>query len=928
MLKLENITKDYRVGDMTVHALRGVSLEFRKSEFVAVLGHSGCGKTTLLNIIGGLDRYTSGDVAINGRSTKNYKDRDWDSYRNHSVGFVFQSYNLIPHQNVLRNVELALTIAGASKEERTRRAKKALTDVGLADQLRKRPNQLSGGQMQRVAIARALVNDPEILLADEPTGALDSETSVQVMEILKKVAENRLVVMVTHNPELAEKYATRIVRLKDGLVTDDSDPYSPEKEEEGEVKEGRARMGFLTSLSLSLNNLMTKKGRTVLTAFAGSIGIIGIALILSMSNGVNKYIDDIQRETMTSYPITIQSEAIDLSGLMGMRSEMMRSYSERGESADRTGINAGYSKLEAGEALSSSVKENNLSAFKRYLDDPESEIREYIGENGVVYSYDVDFNVYAYDPEGKLIDTDSSVDDLSGGSKSGFSGFFAMSSMMGRSSVGTKNFTQLMRGADGLAVSRVVTDNYELLYGRWPESFNEVVLMLDEGNSLDAETLYQLGFITGDEYLDAQNAIESGGKAPERSWDYSEIDGRSFYLVTASDFYEEGQDSVFIYVGDNPIKTQELAENGLELKISGVVREKDGLRMGASGAAVGYTSLLTDWVVEHTDLSAVVKAQEENATVNVLNGMSFEALDDEAKIADAKEHISKLSMSEKANLYTLIAYYERQNAASEEATAQPAEAQLPEGYPETGDYSQPAPSVEEGMAAMLDRWLENDPDPDILIGIYDERIGGQSYEGNLKSFGKVSYEAPDSISIYADSFEAKELISEAISRYNEGEAEENRITYTDYVALLTSSITEIVDVVSYVLIAFVAVSLVVSSIMIGIITHISVMERTKEIGILRALGASKRNISQVFNAETVIIGLISGVLGVGISMVLTVPINAILRSLTGSQTVAASLPISNGAILIAISVAITVIGGLIPAKRAAKKDPVIALRTE
>ncbi len=928
MLKLENITKDYRVGDMTVHALRGVSLEFRKSEFVAVLGHSGCGKTTLLNIIGGLDRYTSGDVAINGRSTKNYKDRDWDSYRNHSVGFVFQSYNLIPHQNVLRNVELALTIAGASKEERTRRAKKALTDVGLADQLRKRPNQLSGGQMQRVAIARALVNDPEILLADEPTGALDSETSVQVMEILKKVAENRLVVMVTHNPELAEKYATRIVRLKDGLVTDDSDPYSPEKEEEGEVKEGRARMGFLTSLSLSLNNLMTKKGRTVLTAFAGSIGIIGIALILSMSNGVNKYIDDIQRETMTSYPITIQSEAIDLSGLMGMRSEMMRSYSERGESADRTGINAGYSKLEAGEALSSSVKENNLSAFKRYLDDPESEIREYIGENGVVYSYNVDFNVYAYDPEGKLIDTDSSVDDLSGGSKSGFSGFFAMSSMMGRSSVGAKNFTQLMPGADGLPVSRVVTDNYELLYGRWPESFNEVVLILDEDNSLDAETLYQLGFITGDEYLDAQNAIESGGKAPERSWDYSEIDGRSFYLVTASDFYEEGQDSVFIYVGDNPIKTQELAENGLELKISGVVREKDGLRMGASGAAVGYTSLLTDWVVEHTDLSAVVKAQEENATVNVLNGMSFEALDDEAKIADAKEHISKLSMSEKANLYTLIAYYERQNAASEEATAQPAEAQLPENYPETGDYSQPAPSGEEGMAAMLDRWLENDPDPDILIGIYDERIGGQSYEGNLKSFGKVSYEAPDSISIYADSFEAKELISEAISRYNEGEAEENRITYTDYVALLTSSITEIVDVVSYVLIAFVAVSLVVSSIMIGIITHISVMERTKEIGILRALGASKRNISQVFNAETVIIGLISGVLGVGISMVLTVPINAILRSLTGSQTVAASLPISNGAILIAISVAITVIGGLIPAKRAAKKDPVIALRTE
>ena len=928
MLKLENITKDYRVGDMTVHALRGVSLEFRKSEFVAVLGHSGCGKTTLLNIIGGLDRYTSGDVAINGRSTKNYKDRDWDSYRNHSVGFVFQSYNLIPHQNVLRNVELALTIAGVSKEERTRRAKKALTDVGLADQLRKRPNQLSGGQMQRVAIARALVNDPEILLADEPTGALDSETSVQVMEILKKVAENRLVVMVTHNPELAEKYATRIVRLKDGLVTDDSDPYSPEKEEEGEVKEGRARMGFLTSLSLSLNNLMTKKGRTVLTAFAGSIGIIGIALILSMSNGVNKYIDDIQRETMTSYPITIQSEAIDLSGLMGMRSEMMRSYSERGESADRTGINAGYSKLEAGEALSSSVKENNLSAFKRYLDDPESEIREYIGENGVVYSYNVDFNVYAYDPEGKLIDTDSSVDDLSGGSKSGFSGFFAMSSMMGRSSVGAKNFTQLMPGADGLPVSRVVTDNYELLYGRWPESFNEVVLILDEDNSLDAETLYQLGFITGDEYLDAQNAIESGGKAPERSWDYSEIDGRSFYLVTASDFYEEGQDSVFIYVGDNPIKTQELAENGLELKISGVVREKDGLRMGASGAAVGYTSLLTDWVVEHTDLSAVVKAQEENATVNVLNGMSFEALDDEAKIADAKEHISKLSMSEKANLYTLIAYYERQNAAAEEATAQPAEAQLPEGYPEAGDYSQPAPSGEEGMAAMLDRWLENDPDPDILIGIYDERIGGQSYEGNLKSFGKVSYEAPDSISIYADSFEAKELISEAISRYNEGEPEENRITYTDYVALLTSSITEIVDVVSYVLIAFVAVSLVVSSIMIGIITHISVMERTKEIGILRALGASKRNISQVFNAETVIIGLISGVLGVGVSMVLTIPINAILRSLTGSQTVAASLPISNGAILIAISVAITVIGGLIPAKRAAKKDPVIALRTE
>ncbi|MBQ4382832.1 MAG: ABC transporter ATP-binding protein/permease [Oscillospiraceae bacterium] len=973
MLKLVNITKDYPSGESVVHALKGVSLEFRKSEFVAVLGHSGCGKTTLLNIIGGLDRYTQGDLIINGRSTKNYKDRDWDTYRNHSIGFVFQSYNLIPHQSVLQNVELALTIGGVSMAQRRKRAEEALIKVGLGDQMKKRPNQLSGGQMQRVAIARALVNDPEILLADEPTGALDTETSIQVMELLKEVSRDRLVVMVTHNPELAEQYATRIVHLKDGLVTDDSAPFGGEEEAAPEAKQGKAGMSFLTSLALSANNLRTKKGRTILTAFAGSIGIIGIALILSLSNGVNRYIADIQKETMTSYPISITSTTYDLSGLMGQAREARESFRSGSGRQEETfdGVRASYRNLEASEVITTSIKQNNLSEFKKYLDNPSSEIRQYLGENGVVYTYDISFSVYTKDRDGAVLDTNSSASQLVDGSNRRTMNYF---SLMSRSSAatGADNFSQLMAGSDGAPVSRVVTDSYDVLKGRWPEKYDEAVIVLSRNNTMSAETLYQLGYMTADQYKAAAQAITDGGEAEPLTLSYEELMDHYFSLVPACDLYTKGEDGLFTRSGDSDMELESLAEKGLQLKIVGVIRPGEGADNANISTNVAYTAALTDWVIAHTDQSEIVRAQEADPGVNVLSGMAFEAATKEEKLEDAKKYISGMGISEKASLYTMIMYSRSSRTqgagtpsegGTQPGTEAPAEPEEPaETQPGTGASSsaggnggtqpgagegtgtqpgseasstggqtqQPGASMsgEAGMAAMLDRWLEGSPDEEILLSVYDTYLGGATLDENLRDFGKVSYEKPSSISIYIDTFEDKNSVSECIERYNENVEEDKRITYTDYVALLTSSITNIVDVISYVLIAFVAVSLVVSSIMIGIITHISVLERTKEIGILRALGASKRNISQVFNAETFIIGFISGLIGVTVSMLLTIPINAIIKQLADTDMVKAALPWDNALVLILISMVITIIGGLIPARSAARKDPVVALRTE
>lgn len=942
MLQIKNISKQYKTGDLVQNALSGVSLNLRDNEFVSVLGPSGSGKTTLLNIIGGLDRYDSGDLIINGISTKKYKDRDWDSYRNHTIGFVFQSYNLIPHQSVLSNVELALTISGVSRSERRKRAREALTQVGLGDQLHKKPNQMSGGQMQRVAIARALVNNPDILLADEPTGALDTETSIQIMELLQEVAKDRLVVMVTHNPELAEQYSTRIVKLRDGKITDDSDPYHPKAETQAMPEHknmGRAKMSFPTSLSLSFNNLRTKKGRTLLTSFAGSIGIIGIALILALSSGVNGYISDIQKDTMTSYPITISSETVDMSAMMSMGGGMMGGGMMGGRTDTETnpddGVYADYSDIESSEAIASSVIENNLTAFKQYLDNPDSEIQPYLGENGVVYTYNVNFDVYSYDKDENLVNTNADTEDVTGSESEG--GFGAMAGgmggmggmpMMGAStgSSGAENFSELMAGTNGDTVSRVLTDSYDVLYGSWPENYNEVVLVLDENNSLSAGTLYQLGFITADEYLEITEKISDGEEAEKYSWNYEEVCGHTFYLVPAADRYTENEDGTFTYLEEDTFDNEQLLENSVELKITGVIRPVEDAANASIATSIAYTSKLTDYVIEHTDESAIVVAQEKTPEINVLNGMSFEALDDAAKIEDAKAYISAMGISDKASMYQMIQYYVSQNS-EEEDTAEETQ-QPPQGAGQMGTGGAGMSMDETAMAEAMDSWLTETPDDEILLSIYDEYIDGASYEDNMEAFGKVSYDAPASISIYTDSFEDKEAVSECIANYNETVDEDNQITYTDYVELMTSSLTSIVDIISYVLIAFVAVSLIVSCLMIGIITHISVLERTKEIGILRAMGASKRNISQVFNAETFIIGCCAGLLGIGISLLLTIPINAILQNLLGAATLTVALPITYAAILVVISIVITVIGGLLPAKKAAKKDPVIALRTE
>lgn len=816
MLQLKNIVKTYVTGEVKQDALKGVSIGFRENEFVSILGQSGSGKTTMLNIIGGLDRYDSGDLIINGVSTKKYKDSDWDYYRNNSIGFVFQSYNLIPHQSVLVNVELALTLAGVSKKERRQRAIEVLEKVGLKDHIHKKPNQMSGGQMQRVAIARALINNPDILLADETTGALDSETSVQIMELLKEIAKDKLVIMVTHNPELAERYSTRLVKLLDGQIVSDSNPYTPDKTPAVPQKRKKISMSFSTALSLSFDNLRTKKGRTLLTSVAGSIGIIGIALILALSTGMSTYISDIQKDTMASYPLTISAQTIDISSVMGQRREMIESRrdtdGENTESASLSAVYADYSDMEAREKMASSIVENNLTEFKKYLDDPDSEIQQYLGEHGVNYTYDVNFQVYSNNKDGVLVNSDadtdallldeSEMDSMAGmesqsgvnsqsavGSQSAVSSQAGMmSAVLGNTSSGAENFSELMAGTDNKTVSPVVTDNYDVLYGSWPENYDEVVLVLNENNGISAGTLYQLGLITAEEYESAAEKIEA----------------------------------------------EEEAENA------------------SISTAVVYTSKLTEYIIDHTDESAVVTAQEDTPEINVLTGLSFDVANDTA---------------------------------------------------------QTSPVIESSDAAKA----------------YNVK---STYEKNLEAFGKVSYDAPASISIYADSFENKEAIADCIADYNETAEEDAQITYTDYVALLTSSITTIINGISYVLIAFVAISLIVSCIMIGIITHISVMERTKEIGILRALGASKRNISQVFNAETFIIGCCAGVLGIGISSLLLFPINSLIEKISGISGITARIPAASAVILIVISIVITLLGGLIPAKKAAKKDPVIALRTE
>ena len=928
VLQIKDIHKQYKTGDFVQKALDGVTLNLRDSEFVAILGPSGSGKTTLLNIIGGLDRYDSGDLVINGTSTRQYRDRDWDSYRNHTIGFVFQSYNLIPHQSILANVELALTISGIPRSQRRQRARRALAQVGLGAHVHKKPNQLSGGQMQRVAIARALVNDPDIVLADEPTGALDSDTSVQIMDLLKEVARDRLVVMVTHNPDLAEQYATRIVNLRDGRIVDDSDPYVIDEAESTPAVHrtmGKASMSFGTAVALSFNNLRTKLARTVLTSFAGSIGIIGIALILSVSTGVNNYITAIQRDTMTAYPISIDAKSWDLQSLL--EESAADADAERAADHALDGVYADDSSFTQASTLTSSIAENNLTAFKRYLDDPDSEIQQYVGSNGIHYSYDVKFSVISRDPNGTLVNADgvdfgddtgsmSSMMATKSGSMSSMSDVTAMQMSMvtGETdeNAAPSSFGEIMPGeSDSELISPVVTDNYKVVSGTWPAAQDEVVLVADQNNEIPLSTLYELGLLPASDYDDLMKRLDDGEKIDEQTirLDYDQVLNQQLYLIPACDQYVRGDDGLYSYVGDDAERMAELVDNGtaMPLKIVGVVRPVEDADAANIDGSVGYTHALTDYLIDHTNQSAVVADQQADQTRNVLNGMTFSPSDDATKVADARTYVAGLGVTQKAQLAAALA-------------AQAAQAGMGMGATD-------ASAGEEMMAQQLDAYLATADDA-TFVHIYDEYVSTGDYDDNLSAFGVISRDAPSSIRIYCDSFEDKDGVSDAIDQYNADASEQDKITYVDYVGALMSSVTTIVNVITYVLIAFVAVSLVVSSIMIGIITYISVLERTKEIGILRAMGASKHNVSSVFNAETGMIGLCSGLIGVGVTLLLLIPGNAILHHFMGTNEVSGVLPVPGAVALVVLSVVLTLIGGIIPSKKAARQDPATALRTE
>lgn len=920
MLQLKNIVKSYTVGELTQVALKGISLNFRENEFVSILGQSGSGKTTMLNIIGGLDRYDSGDLVINGISTKKYRDVDWDAYRNTSIGFVFQSYNLIPHQNVLSNVEMALTLSGVSRKERRRRAMEVLEKVGLQNHVHKKPNQLSGGQMQRVAIARALINNPDILLADEPTGALDTETSIQIMDLLKQIAEEKLVIMVTHNPELAENYSTRIVNLKDGQIISDTDPYDIPDESVGEkLKKNSKRisMSFWTSLGLSFANLRTKIGRTILTSFAGSIGIIGIALILALSTGMNQYITRVQKETMTSYPITISSQTIDATSIMQLRTQMMGLSSSKETQSEDGKVHADYQSLKQSDAVANNLIQNNLAEFKKYLDDPSSEIHQYVGENGIIYSYNISFGVYAKNPNQQLINTNSELD--GGNGNSNRPRMFNFTNM-GVNNQAATNFSEMVAGTGGQPISSVVTDSYDMVAGSWPTSYNEVVMVLNENNGIPVQSMYQLGFITKEQYTAAKNQLANKQDGEDFTISYENLLQKTFYLVPSSENYLKNKNGNYIQIKNPEYDMASLINKAIPLKVSGIIRPKEDAKNATIHTAVAYTNLLTNYVIDRANESAIVQAQKNTPEINVLNGVRFNATTDEEKIQDTKKYLLNLSDNEKANMYQLILYYDgkSQNQEINEDT----------NSFDMNALSKLSMNPQSSMSSMLENYLNDSPNPTTLLAIYNDYIGGKSLEKNLASFGAVSYESPSSISIYADSFENKDAIGKVIENYNNSVDEDSKISYTDYVALMTSSLTTIINGISYVLIAFVAVSLIVSSIMIGIITYISVMERTKEIGILRALGASKKNISQLFNAETFIIGIFSGILGIGITLLLLIPINNVIQTISKIEDLSAVLPLESAGVLILISIVITVIGGFIPSRSAAKKDPVEALRTE
>lgn len=972
MLKLKEIRKDYLAGDSTVHALRGLNIEFRESEFVAILGHSGCGKTTLLNIIGGLDQYTSGDLVINGKSTKNFTDGDWDTYRNHSVGFVFQSYNLIPHQTVLSNVELALTLSGVAPAERRARAIEALEQVGLGDQVNKRPNQMSGGQMQRVAIARALVNDPDILLADEPTGALDSDTSVQIMEILKEISKNKLIIMVTHNPDLATGYANRIIRLKDGLVTDDSRPYTAELEETAAAQMGKKKsMSFFTAMALSTNNLLTKKARTILTAFAGSIGIIGIALIMSLSNGIQTYIDQVQKDTLSSYPISIQAESMDMTGMMSSLMGVQAQASENRHENDAVYSSTIMYDL-MNSMLSAEMETNNLKDFKTYLESEGNEISQYV--SSIQYSYDFDLNIYAEDVDGNIVKTDivdllqNTMQSLYGGDFSSF--FSTYGSMYSVANV----WQEMLAGENGEAINPLLKEQYDLLYGTWPENYDETILVVNENNEISDMVLYSLGLKSNSRITEEMEAFASQETVDTQSesWSYEDICNMSFRYVFPSDQYSYDEESgEYINLADEELGLRNLYNQGLELKIVGIIRQNDDAVAGMMSGAIGYTHGLVEYVMEQAETRELVSRQLADPEHDVFSGLPFldkqdEALTNSKKAQAAKDYIAAASDEELADVYVEFMCVPEEDYIQdlideqmEDTSRTDIEDMILDYYPEYSsmlsqmdddtlfDYmgQMMGEQIKEQYAVTMSALYNNLSDSqlaedfqllsleeDDYIWIYENAMppvySESSLSDTLKKLGYVDLDNPSSISIYASTFEDKDNIATAIANYNDTVAEEDQISYTDMVALLMSSITSIINVISYVLIAFVAISLVVSSIMIGIITYISVLERTKEIGILRAIGASKKDVSRVFNAETFIIGFAAGAIGIIMTLLLNIPINVIVHDLTGIYSLNSSLPWVGAVGLVLISVLLTFVAGLIPSGLAAKKDPVEALRTE
>lgn len=895
MLELNDIKKDYVSGSTTVSALKGINLRFRDCEFVSILGQSGCGKTTMLNIIGGLDKYTSGDLKINGVSTKNYKDRDWDFYRNNSIGFVFQSYNLIPHQTVLSNVELALTLSGVSKAERKKRAIEALEKVGLGEQIHKKPNQMSGGQMQRVAIARALVNNPDILLADEPTGALDTETSIQIMELLKEISKDRLIIMVTHNPELAKDYSTRTVRLLDGVITDDSDPYSLEdmeadirvkeaakvKTSEKKIKKSgkkqKTSMSFFTALSLSFNNLMTKKTRTILTAFAGSIGIIGIAMILSISNGIQLYIDRVQRDTLSSYPITLQAEAIDISSMVSS----MTGNSDSEEHEDKSKI---YSNDIMGDMINTMVKEvksNNLSEFKKYIENGSSDIKSYVSD--IQYSYDVPLNIYMKDTSNGVeqLNPGTMFDSIYGEGATGASS--SMSSGMGMGMFSNSSVWNQLLGNQ-----QVLDEQYDVLAGHWPENFNEVVLVADKNNEVDDYTLYSLGLKDPEEVRTLFKKMmvgESYETEKDISYTFDEILDTEFKLVMPTDMYKYNDvtGTWDDYSKDDKYMTN-VVNNGTDIKVCGIIRPNDDAVSTSLSSGIGYTAKLTEYIIEEVKNSEIAKAQLADTSVDVFTGVPFDNdRNTEITMDDVNAYMATLSPEERAQMQAMTS----------------------------------------GMSD--DQILQ------LFSASLKARTTDATLDSNKSKLGITDLDTPSQIDIYATDFDSKEKVQNIIKDYNKLQQddgkEENVINYTDYVGIMMSSVSTIINAISYVLIAFVAISLIVSSIMIGIITYISVLERTKEIGVLRSIGASKKDVSRIFNAETLIEGFVSGALGIVVTLLLCIPANALIKHLTDISNVA-QLPVAGGVILIIISMFLTFIAGLIPAKLAAKKDPVVALRSE